>query len=157
MMNTLTTDHESLVDSTENLTNASMNADSNGKVKAVVSKLVRNWRQLNASECNVKLFQKLISNGISTRDIHSFVMKQADLRKIHKGLDKPMSVAAMRSKLKDACAFSVRQRRSVNKLKKELLQVIGNKRFKHKRIVREIREKLRRKTKSFFSLSLRSR
>ena len=119
-----------------------MNIDSNGEVNLVVSELVKNWRKLISSECNIKFFTSLLNNNISTRDIHSFVQKQAELRKVHKKLDKPMTRCAMRSKLNDACAFSVRQRRLVDKIKKRLLNVIGNKRFKFRRIIKQVRAKL---------------
>ena len=142
MINTLTTDLGLPCDSVENLTNTAMNNASNGQVNTVVSKLVKNWRKLVSSECNVRLFRKLLSNDISTRDIYSFVKKQADLKKVHKVMDKPMTKAAMKSKLKDACAFSVRQRRIVNKLKMDLLKATGNKRYTQKRIIRQVKTKI---------------
>ena len=141
-MKTLTTDPGSSSDPSVNLTTTAMNQVSNGKVKSVVGRLVRNWRQLLASECNMKLFTNLLNRNISTRDIHSFVQKQADIRKVHKGLDKPMTRAAMRSKLNDAAAFTMRQRRVVNSLKKDLLKATGNKKFVQKRIVKQVRDKL---------------
>ena len=67
MKNTLTTDLGSPFDPSENLLDAAMNSDSNGKVQAVVSKLVRSWRKLNASECNVKFFNSLLDKNICTR------------------------------------------------------------------------------------------
>ena len=141
-MKTLTTDPGSSSDPSVNLTTTAMNQVSNGKVKSVVGKLVRNWRQLLASDRNMKLFTNLLNRNISTRDIHSFVQKQADIRKVHKGLDKPMTRAAMRSKLNDAAAFTMRQRRVVNSLKKDLLKATGNKKFVQKRIVKQVRDKL---------------
>jgi len=90
----------------------------------------------------MRLFSKLLSNDISTRDIYSFVRKQADLRRVHKIMDKPMTKAAMKSKLNDACAFSVRQRRVVNKLKLDLLKATGNKRYKCRRILKQIKSKM---------------
>ena len=127
---------------------SAMNYDSDGKVKPVVSELVKNWRKLNSTECNIKLFTSLLNKNISTRDIHSFVQKQADLRKVHKGLDKPMTRAAMRAKLNDACAFSVRQRRIVEKLKKKLFAATGNKRFKQRKIIMQVRVMLEKEKKS---------
>ena len=124
------------------LTSDAMSSYSDGKVNSVVSELARNWRKLNSSECNVKLFTSLLNKNISTRDIYFFIKKQADLRKVNKGLDRPLSRKAMRSKLNDACAFSVRQRRLVNQLKKKLLLATGNMRFKHRRIIKELRVKL---------------
>ena len=53
-----------------------------------------------------------------------------------------MSKVAMKAKLNDALAFINRHRRVVNKLKKDLLVATGNKRFKHRRIVKQIRSKL---------------
>ena len=63
----------------QNLLDKATNKSSCGKANTVVSKLVINWRQLNSAECNVSFFHNLLSKNISTRDIHSFVKKQADL------------------------------------------------------------------------------
>ena len=142
MMNPLTTDLGSSLGPSDEMTTTAMNLDSNGKVKAVVGNLVRNWRLLNSSECNMKFFTNLLNRNISTRDFHSFIRKQADIRKVHKGLDKPMTRNAMRSKLSDACAFAHRQRRIVNNLKKDLLKATGNKKRKQRKIVKQIRNKL---------------
>ena len=147
-MNTLTTDLGSSIDPSENLMDAAMNLDSNGKVQAVVSRLVRSWRLLIASECNMKFFKSLLDKNISTRDIFSFVQKQANLRRIYKDLDKSMTKTAVRAKLNDACAFSIRQRRYVNKIKRDLLKATGYKRFKQKKIINQVRAKLQFEKKS---------
>ena len=55
---------------------------------------------------------------------------------------RPVSRVAMKAKLNDACAFINRQRRVVNKLKRDLLVATGNKRFKQRRILKQIRVKL---------------
>ena len=141
-MTSLTTDHGPSLVETENLTSTAMSSCSDGKVKSVVSELAKNWRKLNSSECNVKLLASLLNKNISTRDIYFFIKNQADLRKVNKDLDKPLSRNAMRTKLNDACAFSVKQRRIVNKLKKKLLIATDNKRFKQRRIIKDLRVKL---------------
>ena len=105
-MTTLTT-AEGTFPSSNNLnsmTNA-MNIDSYGKAKLVVSQLVTNWRRFMKAECNVNLFASLLKLDISTKDIFFFIQKQADMRTVHKDLDKPLSRMGMRSKLNDACAF----------------------------------------------------
>ena len=104
----------------ESMTTDAMNSASDGKAKAVVCKLVSNWRKLIGSESNVHLFAQLIKKGVSTRDIHSFVAKQAKLKKVYRDLDISLSKAAMKGKLKDTLAFNVRQKRMVDKLKKDL-------------------------------------
>ena len=119
-----------------------MNVASDGKVNTVVSKLVNSWRQLIGSESNVHLFTQLLKKGISTRDVHSFVSKQAKLRKVLKGLDKPLSRAAMRTKLNDACAFNVRQKRVVSKLKRDLFDATGQRVFKQRKIIMQVRAKM---------------
>ena len=48
----------------------------------------------------------------------------------------------MRSKLNDACAMANRLRQDLRRLKLELLQVVDNKRFKQKRLVRQARQKI---------------
>ena len=119
-----------------------MTPESIGKVDTVKSKLVKAWRQLSQAECNILFFQKLLRKNISTRDIHSFISTQAKLRKVHKGLDKPMSRVAMKAKLNDACAFAVRQRRLVNDFKRKLLFSLGSKKFKHKKVLKQIKLKM---------------
>ena len=141
-MTSLTTvQGEMFVEPLENLTEA-MNSTSNGKVNAVVGKLVKNWRQLYRSESNVHLFSDLLSKNICTRDIHSFLTKQASLRKVHNNLDKPMSRAAMRAKLNDACSFSYRKKRDVNRIKRELFEATGRKRYLQRKILKQVRSKL---------------
>ena len=138
-MDTPTTDPGSFLSSVDNLTSSSKNDSPIGKVKAVVSKLVENWRQLISSESNVDLFAKLLKRHISTRDIYFFLKKQAMHKKVHKELDQPLSRKAMRSKLNDACAFSIRQRRVVNRLKSDLLKATGYKRYKQRKIIAQIK------------------
>ena len=87
MTTSLTTDPEQYPAQDVILTSSATTQVSCGKVKTVVSQLVKQWRQLISSECNVKLFSNLLSKNISTRNIHSFVSKQAHLRKIHKCLE----------------------------------------------------------------------
>ena len=96
------------------------------------------------SECNIDLFSVLLKKGISTRDVHSFVQKQTKLKKVCRDFDKPLSLTAMRSKLNDACSFSHRQRRVVNKLKKDVLKATGFKRYKTMKIVKQVRELVRK-------------
>ena len=140
---TLPTDNgDVLLSSTSNLTENPMNTDSNRKANTVVGKLVKNWRILIHTECNINFFTKLLKLNISTRDIHSFILKQAQLRKVLKDLDKPLSRTAMRMKLNDSCAFLMRQRRIVNKAKQDLLKAVGGKRFKQKKIIKQVREKM---------------
>ena len=61
---------------------------------------------------------------------------------MYKDLDRPLSRAAMRAKLNDACAFVHRQRRFVTRTKQDLLRALDNKKFKFRRIVKGIRENL---------------
>ena len=141
-MTTLITDREAHTSQHQNLADKAMNLDSNGKVNSVISKLVLNWRKLMHTECNMNLFANLLKRNVSTRDIYDFVKKQSLLKKVYKGLDKPLTRAAMRGKLNDACAFAHRQRRVVIRLKQDLLRVVGNKKFKQKKILKQIKVKL---------------
>ena len=145
---TLTTDNGNFEIPEVNLLDKAMNNSSNGKAKTVASKLVQNWRILIKSECNVRMFANFIRNGISTRDVQSFVSKQAKLRKIHKDSSEPLSKAAIRSKLNDACAFVSKQKRVVFRLKIELLKAFSNKRFKQKKVLDQIKVKIEEERKS---------
>jgi len=62
--------------------------------------------------------------------------------RIYKDFDKSMTRATVRAKLNDACAFSIRQRRDVNKIKRELLKATEYKRFKQRRIINQVRVKM---------------
>ena len=128
--------------STTNFDDEAMTRESDGKVKTVTSQLVHNWQLLMTSECNINLFKNLLKNDISTRDIHSFVLKQADLRKIHKKLDEPLTRAAMRSKVNDACAYVKRQKRIVGRIKKDLFNATGQRRYLQRKIIKQVREKI---------------
>ena len=139
---TLTTDQSASLSLKENLLDNTTNVSSCGKAKTVVSKLVKAWRKLNHAECNASFFSSLLSKNISTRDIHSFISKQAGIRKTKKDLDKPLSRKAMRAKLNDACAFANRQKRIVNHLKKELLKAVDMKVYTHRRTIKQIRDKM---------------
>ena len=140
---TLTTDmEESSLLPNQNLQDNAMILESGSKENSVVSRLVSNWRKLNSAESNINFFTRLLRLNISTRDIYSFVKTQASLRKVHKGLNRPMSRVAMRAKLNDACAFAMRQRRIVNKTKRDLLAATGNRKHRCRKIIKQIRTKL---------------
>ena len=104
---------------------------SKGKVKHVVCKLEECWLKLAQTESNVFLFCELLKRNISTRDVFYFALKQAKIRRVHKKLDPPLTKAAMRAKLNDACATANRLRQKLKKIKLDLLSATGNKRFKH--------------------------
>ena len=54
-----------------------VNVVSYSKVKTVASQLVRQWKILMHSECNIELFANLLKKNVSTREIHDFVSKQS--------------------------------------------------------------------------------
>ena len=139
---TLTTEQGDSSSPNYNLTVQAMNVNSVGKVNTVVSKLVINWRILMRAECNINLFTQLLRKNVSTRDVYFLVKSQASLRKIHKGLDKPLSRNAMHYKLNDACSFVNRHRRVVTRLKQDLLKANNFKRFKQKKIIRQVKAKI---------------
>ena len=145
---TLITDMEGIPSPKSKFIVDAMTPMSDGKVKAVTSKLVLNWQLLMQTECNVQFFASLLKRNISTHDVHSFVKKQANLRKIYKGLDKPLNKAALRSKLNDACAFVNRQKRVVTRLKQDLLKATEFKKFKHRRILKQIKTKIETERRS---------
>ena len=141
-MTTLTTDHGVNFPPEVELLDKTMNKGSCGVANSVVSKLVKCWRQLNGAECNISFFSNLLSRNISTRDVHSFITKQAGLKKSSKDLDLPLSRKAMRFKLNDACSFASRQRRFLSRLKRELLIAMNNKVYSHRRLIKQIRVKM---------------
>ena len=53
-----------------------------------------------------------------------------------------MSEASMKVKLNDAAAYVCRLKNEISKLKRALLKATGNKRYKQKRIIKQIRNKM---------------
>ena len=53
-----------------------------------------------------------------------------------------MSKAAMKVKRNDAAAYACRLKNEISKLKRALLKATGNKRYKQKRIIKQIRNKM---------------
>ena len=127
---------------------------SEGKVKHVVGKLEDCWIKLAHSESNLFLFNELLKRNISTRDVFYFALKQAKIRKVYKKLDPPLSKTAMKSKLNDACAMTHKLKHKLNKVKDELLAATNNKRFRQKRIIKQVRLKIESLKESLKSKNL---
>ena len=117
------------------------------KVKTVTGRLVDIWTKLINTESNIFLFSELIKHGISTNDVHSFLLSQAKLRKVNTNLDPPMSRSAMRAKLNDAAAYLVRLKQSLAKVKRDILKAVGNKCYMQRKIIRQVRFKIEDKRK----------
>ena len=72
--------------------------------------------KLNETEVNIKLFKKMLENGIATNDVRNFVTKQAKLKSTNQELNLQLLKNAMKSKYTDACRVAHMLRRKKNEL-----------------------------------------
>ena len=77
--------------------------DSNGRrdIVGIIDKLRVTHRKVMSDETRIWLIRKLADRGLTTRDIYSFVCKQARLRSCYRVLDRQTIRAATHAKLKD--------------------------------------------------------
>ena len=97
--------------------------------KVVERQLVRTCLKLSETEVNVKLFSKMVKNGVATNDVRNFVAKQALLKSSNHCLDPVLIRRAMRNKLVDACSLA----RSLRLKKMELEKVLRYERWRDSR------------------------
>ena len=83
----------------------------------------------------------MLSKGLATRDVISFVRKQANLRLEIKTLDNPTVKAAMKAKLMDIKINKSRLLSKLGSLKKILLAKLDGKTFKLRRYMNKLKTK----------------
>ena len=106
------------------------------------NKLLEISLKITDDESRLDFFRNLQSRGLTTRDIFSFGMKQADIRTIHKDVDMSTSRNAMAAKIKDLKAVLHRDRLLLGHIKKKhLSEQLGNNKHKMKKILKSIRHK----------------
>ena len=88
-------------------------------VKEVEKQLKRKNKALSELESKVKLFQRMIRNGVSTPDVESFLKKQTKLKTTKNKPSEALRKAAMRSKLDDIRAEIAVKKRERKNLKRE--------------------------------------
>ena len=88
-------------------------------VREVEKQLKRKNKALSELESKVKLFQRMIRNGVSTPDVDSFLRKQTKLKATKNKPSEALRKAAMRSKLDDIRAEIAVKKRERKNLKRE--------------------------------------
>ena len=89
-------------------------------------------------ETLLNLFDNMRGKGLYTRDIFSFVEKQADLRILHKNIDKPTADHALSAKIRDVKETLKAYKNTKAQLKKEYLKEVGGKKYKLRKLMSRI-------------------
>ena len=108
----------------------------------VESKLKDIMTRLVDCDCRSTLFRKLLRNKLSTMDIWNFARNQLEQMREPANLDWSVVKTAMNSKLKDNLRHATKLRAQCTSTKKDLLQQLGGKKFKLKRILKRIKNEL---------------
>ena len=90
--------------------------------KQVEEQLVRVCRKLTETEVNIEMFGRMVRSGVATNDVHNFVVKQSDMKRVSQKYDLKLSKSAMKRKLSDACALASKLRQSKNRLRSSLIE-----------------------------------
>ena len=92
-------------------------------------------------ECRIWLLNSLQSKHLCTRDIYSFILNQAKLKRQDDVLDQSTSRSAMRSKILDLRRSLIKNYKLRRKKENELLEVLNNKCYDLRKHLRKIRSK----------------
>ena len=98
----------------ENFTVTSGSSDGAKDSQEVERQLEKTCVKLKETEVNIRLFDRMVKNGLATNDVRSFVSKQARLKTTNHKLSFGVMTKAMKCKLVDACSLA----REVRKEKK---------------------------------------
>ena len=88
--------------------------------KTVECRLRKVYGNLAVTEANIEMFNILIKKNLATKDVTSFVKKQAIHKRVSSKPDPRVQHIAMRSKLYDACAQARKLRLERDTLKRRL-------------------------------------
>ena len=121
---------------------------SNGDIYAdtETSELVKAIEKVNDCEARVQLLMDLNNKGLCTRDVYSFANKQASLRSVTKNLHKPTIREAMSAKISDSRQALKMHRIRLKAAKAWLLDKLGGRRFKLRKLVKMVRSNALQKT-----------
>ena len=92
--------------------------------KCVEKQLRKTYFGLAEAEATADMFRKMLSTGVSTNDVRSFVINQSKLNKSKSRIDPGILKAAMRNKLSDALACVNKLRQEKNKLRSKLFSKV---------------------------------
>ena len=100
--------------------------------------------EISTAESRLWLLRNMISKNLVTRDVLSFVNKQANLRVVNKDLDQTTIKAAMNAKLVDTENSLQKLKLHLKSLKTTLLKEVGGRFYKMNRILSKLKEKPKR-------------
>ena len=103
-------------------------------------KLMDCYVKISEEEERFKLLRSLQSKGLVTRDIMSFVKKQSQLRTFNKKPDRKTARRAMSAKITDSLRVLNHKRDLGRRTKAICLNILGNKKFKLRKLMRSIRQ-----------------
>ena len=104
------------------------------------SELEKAIEKVTDSERKLQLLRELDAKGLCTRDIFSFEKNQALLRVINKSLHKPTIKQAMKAKIDDSKKVLKADISKLNSVRKWLLDKLGGRRFKLRKLVKKIKK-----------------
>ena len=89
--------------------------------KEVEELLEKTCNKLNETEVNIRLFNRMVRNGVATNDVRNFVSNQAELKRMDHRMNDSLTRNAMKEKFIDACALA-RKLKQEKKALKDLLK-----------------------------------
>ena len=101
-------------------------------------KLLDACNKITDDEALLNLFNNMRGKGLYTRDIFSFVEKQADLRILHRNIDKPTADHALSAKVRDVEETLKAYKNIKAQLKKEYLKEVGGRKYKLRKLMSRI-------------------
>ena len=106
----------------DNLLQVSSDPDARfNNAQVVEEQLEKTCKKLNETEVNIRLFNKMVRNGVATNDVRNFVSKQAELKSMNHEINCSLTKKAMKSKFIDACALARKLRYRKTELKYQLI------------------------------------
>ena len=102
-------------------------------------KLREKYLHVANAEARLWLFKQMLDRDIATRDIQSFVEKQAGLRREFKQVDMNTLRVAMRAKYKDTGRHLKTLQMEIEDVRKQLLLDLDNKRYRLRKTTKDLR------------------
>ena len=119
---------------------------SNGRreIVGLIDKLRVTHKKVVSDEMRIWLIRQLTDRGLTTRDIYSFVYKQAKLRSFYRILDKQTMKSAIHAKLKDL-RFTMKSKCKTKKHQEKcLLKLLGGRSYSLRRVIKKIKADTRK-------------
>ena len=117
----------------------SENSDGPRHIEGILTKLEEIHRKVMKYETRIWLIRSLTSRGLTTRDVYSFVSKQAKIRSHYRVLDKQTVRSATRAKLKDLRLALYETFKEKKHQENILLEIVDGRSYIARRKIRQIR------------------